>query len=68
MSRAAPALTRKSFSGKRCAMKKTGALTPVRAVLLALAAVLIVLGILNGSAFDVLCKAVTVCTECIGLG
>ena len=40
----------------------------VRAALLAAAAVLIVAGILNGSAGDVLDKAVKICAECIGLG
>ena len=36
--------------------------------LLAAAAVLIVLGVLNGGLRDVLVKAVNLCTECIGLG
>ena len=40
----------------------------VRAALLAAAAALIVAGILNGSARDVLYKAITICSECIGLG
>ena len=40
----------------------------LRAALLAAAAVLIVAGILNGSAGDVLDKAVKICAECIGLG
>ncbi len=40
----------------------------VRKILLAAAAVLIVLGILNGSAYDVLVKAIHICTECVGLG
>ncbi|MBQ8415922.1 MAG: hypothetical protein IJX13_03335 [Clostridia bacterium] len=40
----------------------------VRTVLLALAAVMIVVGILNGGMGDVLAKAVRICTECIGLG
>ena len=37
-------------------------------VILAAAAVLITLGILNGGLRDVLFKAVSICTECIGLG
>lgn len=40
----------------------------VRAALLIAAAVLIVAGIANGSARDVLYKAITICTECVGLG
>ena len=39
-----------------------------RAVLLAAAAALIVAGICNGGMFDVLVKAINICTECIGLG
>ena len=40
----------------------------IRTVLLITAVVLIVAGIFNGSARDVLGKAVKICTECIGLG
>lgn len=40
----------------------------VRIALLLAAAVLIVLGVLNGSLNDVLLKAMNICTECIGLG
>lgn len=36
--------------------------------ILAAAAVLIFAGIINGSALDVLVKAITICTECVGLG
>ena len=32
------------------------------------AAVLVVLGVLNGGLRDVLVKAINICTECIGLG
>lgn len=45
--------------------KRTGA---VRAALIAAAVALIVAGALNGSARDVLYKAITICTECVGLG
>lgn len=40
----------------------------VRGLLLAAGVALIVAGILNGSARDVLYKAITICTECVGLG
>lgn len=40
----------------------------LRSALFALAVLLIVLGVLNGSLGDVLTKAVNLCTECIGLG
>ena len=39
-----------------------------RCILLAAAAALIALGVLNGGMRDVLVKAVNICTECIGLG
>lgn len=38
------------------------------AVLVAAAIVLIVFGVINGGARDVLAKAVKICSECIGLG
>ena len=41
---------------------------PVQAAVLAVSLVLILLGIFNGGAWDVLVKAVNICTECIGLG
>lgn len=40
----------------------------IRTVILVLAAGLIIAGIFNGSAADVLLKAIAICTECIGLG
>ena len=36
--------------------------------LIAIAIGLIVVGVFNGSARDVLYKAINICTECIGLG
>lgn len=40
----------------------------IRAILFIISAALIVYGILNGSMRDVLYKAITICSECIGLG
>ena len=40
----------------------------LQAVLIILAVVLIIAGVFNGSALDVLYKAITICTECVGLG
>ena len=48
--------------------KKPVRKTPVRAAVLIAAALFIAAGILNGSALDVLIKAITICTECVGLG
>lgn len=42
--------------------------TVIRLAVIALALCFIVVGIFNGSANDVLTKAVKICTECIGLG
>ena len=39
-----------------------------QAVVIAIAVVLIIAGVFNGSARDVLYKAITICTECVGLG
>ncbi len=44
---------------------KTGIL---QAVIVVVAAILIIAGVFNGSARDVLYKAITICTECVGLG
>ena len=44
------------------------ALPALRIALYAAAVVLIVLGVMNGGLWDVLVKAVNICTECIGLG
>jgi len=45
--------------------KRTGIL---QAVVIVAALLLILAGVLNGSARDVLYKAITICTECVGLG
>ena len=48
--------------------KMRAGIPALRAALLALAIVLIIAGVLNGSARDVFGKAVKICTECVGLG
>ena len=40
----------------------------IRTALLAAAAGFIIAGIINGSATDMLIKAIKICTECVGLG
>ena len=40
----------------------------LQAILYVLAGALIVLGVVNGGLYDVLVKAINICTECIGLG
>ena len=40
----------------------------IRAAVFVAAALLIIAGIANGSVLDVLAKAVSICTECVGLG
>ena len=40
----------------------------IRVIIAAAAVALIVLGVMNGGMFDVLVKAINICTECIGLG
>ena len=45
--------------------KRKGA---IQAILVVAAIALIIVGMLNGSARDVLYKAITICTECVGLG
>ena len=39
-----------------------------QAILIIAAVILIIAGVFNGSARDVLYKAITICTECVGLG
>lgn len=48
--------------------KKISVLWIVRGIVFSVAAVFILLGILNGGMSDVLEKAIKICTECIGLG
>lgn len=47
---------------------KKSVLPVLRIVLYAAAAAFIVMGVMNGGMWDVLVKAVNICTECIGLG
>ena len=48
--------------------KGGNAVSLIRAVLLAAALLFILLGVMNGGLYDVLVKAINICTECIGLG
>ena len=45
-----------------------GGETWIRIAVFAAAALLIIAGIANGSVQDVLAKAISICTECVGLG
>lgn len=47
---------------------KPGKAGIIQAVIVVAAVVLIIAGMFNGSARDVLFKAITICTECVGLG
>jgi hypothetical protein len=47
---------------------KKVAITVVRCTVLAIGALFVLLGILNGGMNDVVQKAIKICTECIGLG
>lgn len=40
----------------------------LRILILTIALLFILLGVMNGGAYDVLVKAINICTECIGLG
>ena len=40
----------------------------IQAILVVAAIALMIVGVFNGSARDVLYKAITICTECVGLG
>jgi hypothetical protein len=60
-------LTLRRLCGRICAVifvRKRN----VRLVIALLALTLIVLGLANGQAKDVLNKAINICTECLGLG
>ena len=48
--------------------KNAKTLNIIRGVLVGVALILIVVGIFDGGAADVLQKAINICTECIGLG
>lgn len=50
------------------APEKTTGRNVIRVIIAAAAVALIVLGVMNGGMFDVLVKAINICTECIGLG
>lgn len=65
LAKAAPRKAAQSVkpSGKGAHIKNAA-----RIVLLCAAIALIVLGVNNGGMFDVLVKAINICTECIGLG
>lgn len=47
---------------------KTHAVRNARVCIFLLAIMFIVLGVMNGGLYDVLVKAINICTECIGLG
>ena len=47
---------------------KTSDVHVIRVILAVVAVVFIVLGVMNGGLYDVLVKAINICTECIGLG
>ena len=48
--------------------KKPCPVNVLRICLYLAAIVFIVLGVMNGGLYDVLVKAINICTECIGLG
>ena len=50
------------------ASEKTTGRNVIRVIIAAAAVALIALGVMNGGMFDVLVKAINICTECIGLG
>ncbi len=56
--------------GSRIRCEQTALKRPalLQAVIVVVAVILIIAGISNGGARDVLVKAVTICSECIGLG
>ena len=69
MQRECAALKRAEFSSKQPKEQKRRTGMPIlRACMLAAAVLFIVLGVMNGGLYDVLVKAINICTECIGLG
>ena len=54
--------------GPAAPRKEPEHITLIRTAVVVAAAAFIILGILNGSARDVLVKAIHICSECIGLG
>ena len=60
-----PCKHKSSYLNSRLSMRTCRFL---RGILLMLAIVLIVWGVFNGGLYDVLVKAINICTECIGLG
>ena len=54
--------------GRMTPKKETKSKKIVQAVVVAAAVLLIIAGICNGSALDVLIKGINICTECVGLG
>jgi len=57
-----------AVNGKKQPKSHKKAIIAARISVLAVAVVLIVWGLMNGGAEDVLSKAIAICTECIGLG
>lgn len=64
LARKAPRRVQKADGPRRVSLP----LLPIRVSIALIAAVLVALGIQNGGMFDVLVKAINICTECIGLG
>ena len=54
--------------GGEAVFEKPRALLWIRVFIVTVAVIFIVLGAMNGGAYDVYAKAVALCTECIGLG
>ena len=54
--------------GRMTPKKETKSTKIVQAVVVVVAVLLIIAGICNGSALDVLIKGINICTECVGLG
>ena len=62
------ALAESSESDKKAVVENDNKLKIVRFVLLGVACVLVVIGLTQNGFYDVLQKAIRICTECIGLG